>query len=141
MGAGISGHTAALYLRRLLSKEHEVHVVSPKTKWNWIPSNIWVGVGEMTEKQVTFELPPIYKKQGIVFTQGNGIEIYPEGDANHLSPYIKIQPTEKLDSHQESILEYDYLVNATDPKLNFEATPGLGPNHHSLSVCTADHAI
>ena len=26
------------------------------------------------------------------------------------------------------------------PKLKFEATPGLGPDGNSLSVCTADHA-
>ena len=30
LGAGVSGHTAALYLRKLLPKEHEVVVVNPK---------------------------------------------------------------------------------------------------------------
>lgn len=44
LGAGISGHTAARYLHTLLDKQHEVVVVSPNPKWNWIPSNIWVGV-------------------------------------------------------------------------------------------------
>ena len=33
------------------------------------------------------------------------------------------------------------MINATGPKLNFGVTPGLGPDHHSVSVCTADHAI
>jgi len=37
-------------------------------------------------------------------------------------------------------IEYDYLINATGPKLNFAATPGLGPDGHTLSVCTAEHA-
>ncbi len=45
LGAGVSGHTAALHLRRRLGKEHEVLVVSSNSQWNWIPSNIWVGVG------------------------------------------------------------------------------------------------
>jgi len=40
LGAGISGHTAALHLRRSLGKGHEVVVVTPNSKWNWIPSNI-----------------------------------------------------------------------------------------------------
>ena len=40
LGAGISGHTAALHLRRKLPKQHEVVVVSPNSRWNWIPSNI-----------------------------------------------------------------------------------------------------
>ncbi|MFZ3231040.1 MAG: NAD(P)/FAD-dependent oxidoreductase, partial [Pseudobdellovibrio sp.] len=60
LGAGISGHTAALILRRRLSKEHEVVIVSPNKMWNWIPSNIWVGVGIMPPEDVTFELKPVY---------------------------------------------------------------------------------
>src|SRR5487761_747244 len=48
LGAGISGHTAALHLQRRLRRRHEVIVVSPGSHWNWIPSNIWVGVGRMT---------------------------------------------------------------------------------------------
>jgi sulfide:quinone oxidoreductase len=44
LGAGISGHTAAQVLRRKLGRGHEVVVVSPNSSWNWIPSNIWVGV-------------------------------------------------------------------------------------------------
>jgi NADH dehydrogenase FAD-containing subunit len=54
LGAEISGHTAALHLRRLLGKGHEVVVVSPNADWNWIPSNIWVGVGRMSPEEVTF---------------------------------------------------------------------------------------
>jgi sulfide:quinone oxidoreductase len=37
LGAGISGHTAALHLHRLLGKAHEVVVVSPNADYNWIP--------------------------------------------------------------------------------------------------------
>ena len=37
-------------------------------------------------------------------------------------------------------IRYDFLVNATGPKLNFGATEGLGPGGHSLSVCTESHA-
>ena len=56
LGAGIAGHTAALLLRKKLSRQHEVTVVSPKPVYNWIPSNIWVGVGLMQPEDVTF--PP-----------------------------------------------------------------------------------
>ena len=69
LGAGVAGHTAALHLRRWLGREHEVVVVSPNSKWNWIPSNIWVGVGRMTRSQVTFPLAPVYRRQGITFHQ------------------------------------------------------------------------
>jgi len=50
LGAGVSGHTAAMHLERKLGKNHDVIVVSPNSQWNWIPSNIWVGVGKMTKR-------------------------------------------------------------------------------------------
>ncbi len=141
LGAGISGHTAALHLRRKLGKQHEVVVVAPNAKWNWIPSNIWVGVGRMTAEQVTFPLAPIYQRKGIEFHQALGVALHPEGDADHAKPYVDITYTDPARAGQTATLEYDYLVNATGPKLNFAATPGLGPDGNSLSVCTAGHAI
>ncbi|MBK6682185.1 MAG: hypothetical protein IPG53_20410 [Ignavibacteriales bacterium] len=56
LGGGIAGQTAALHARRKLANNHEVVVVTPNSKWNWIPSNIWVGVGVMSVDQVTFPL-------------------------------------------------------------------------------------
>lgn len=140
LGAGISGHTAALLLRRRLSREHQVIVVSPNKMWNWIPSNIWVGVGDMTAEQVTFELAPIYKRAGIEFHQARATEIHPEGDHQQNRPYVTVESTLPEDSGKTQRLEYDYLINATGPKLNFAATPGLGPDGFTHSVCTFDHA-
>ena len=81
LGAGVSGHTAALYLKRRLGKRHEVVVVSPNSKWNWIPSNIWVGVGRMSASKVVFPLAPIYRRKGIDFRQAKAVTLHPEGDA------------------------------------------------------------
>ena len=53
LGAGISGHTAAAILKQKLGSSHKVIVVSPNSKYQWVPSNIWVGVGKMTTEQVT----------------------------------------------------------------------------------------
>ena len=64
LGAGIAGHTSAQILKRKLGRNHEVIVISPNTKYQWVPSNIWVGIGQMTAKQVTFELAPVYRKTG-----------------------------------------------------------------------------
>ena len=72
LGAGISGHTAALHLRRLLGKDHEVVVVSPNSDWNWIPSNIWVGVGRMSPEEVTFPLAPGVPAPGHHVPSGQG---------------------------------------------------------------------
>lgn len=141
LGAGVSGHTAALHLRRLLRRHDTVTVVSPNSQWNWIPSNIWVGVGRMTKKQVTFPLAPVYARQGIGFRQAKAIAIRPGGDESDPRGAVDIVHTGAARTGVEERLRYDFLVNATGPQLKFGATEGLGPEGHSLSVCTADHAI
>src|SRR5690606_12669922 len=90
LGAGISGHVAASHLRRKLGKEHEVLVVSPNSNYQWIPSNIWVGVGRMKSKQILFPLEPLYKKKNIGFKQAKVVSFHPEGDDIELKPYVMI---------------------------------------------------
>jgi len=140
LGGGISGHTAALHARRLLSSKHEVIVVTPNSKWNWIPSNIWVGIGLMNQEQVTFDLAPVYKKTGIRYVQAKAVSIHPEGSAETPEPFVTVSHTDPQKNGEIETLTYDYLINATGPKLNFEATKGLGPSHNSHSVCTYSHA-
>ena len=141
LGAGISGHTAALHLRRMLDNRHEVVVVSPNADYNWIPSNIWVGVGRMTAEQVNVPLAPVYKRKQIDFRQAKAVAIWPEGRGSDPMGAVEIEYTMPGREGGREQLSYDYLVNATGPKLNFAATPGLGPDGgHSLSVCTASHA-
>jgi len=144
LGGGVSGHTAATFAREWLGSEHEVVVVTPNSKWNWIPSNIWVGVGQMSKEEVTFELDPVYKKAGIIYKQAKAISLNPEGSSSIDKPFVTIEHTSKSDAGKIEELEYDYVINATGPKLNFGATPGLGEGselgNHTVSVCTADHA-
>jgi len=145
MGGGVSGHTAATFARKWLGKEHEVVVVTPNSQWNWIPSNIWVGVGQMSKEDVVFPLAPIYEKAGIDYRQAKAISIHPEGKDGDNTPFITIEYTGQGKEGQSDEITYDYLINATGPKLNFGATPGLGKGtnigEHTVSVCTADHAV
>ena len=143
LGAGISGHTAAMILRRKLGREHEIVVVTPNRQWNWIPSNIWVGVGRMSAAQVTFALAPVYERLGITLHQARAVSLHPEGDGAadaESKPYVTIESTAESHVGEATKITYDYLINATGPKLNFAATPGLGPDGNSLSVCTYSHA-
>ncbi len=146
MGAGVSGHTASTFLKKWLGNEHEVIVVTPNSKWNWIPSNIWVGVGQMGKKDVTFDLAPVYEKAGIDYRQAKAVSIHPEGGKDSDTPYITIEYTDPAKAGETEEIAYDYLINATGPKLNFDATPGLGNGQgqlgdYTVSVCTADHAV
>ena len=86
LGAGISGHTAAAFARKWLGPGDSVTVVSPNDYYNWVPSNIWVGVGLMKPRQVTFPLAPVYERHGIEFRQGLAREIHPEGDESQPGP-------------------------------------------------------
>ncbi len=140
LGAGISGHTAAAFLRKWLGRNDEVVVISPQPTYNWIPSNIWVGVGLMKKEKVEFELAPIYRKAGIEFKQAKAVALYPEGTESDPKPAVEFEWTLESKRGQREKLHYDYLINATGPKLNFNATSGLGPGKNSLSVCSADHA-
>ncbi len=140
LGGGISGQTAALHARSKLGKKHDVTVVTPNSKWNWIPSNIWVGVGVMQPEEVTFDLAPVYKKMGINYVQARAMSIHPEGDQKNTSPYVLVEYTGGQERGKREKLSYDFLINATGPKLKFEATEGLGPDKNTLSVCTFGHA-
>ncbi|WP_297485768.1 FAD-dependent oxidoreductase [Sulfurimonas sp.] len=146
LGGGVAGHTTATFAAKWLGSQHEVVVVTPNAKWNWIPSNIWVGVGQMTKEEVTFDLAPVYAKAGITYHQAKAVSINPEGSDSSEKPFVTIEYTQEGKAGETEVVEYDYLVNATGPKLNFDATPGLGDGNgqlgeNTVSVCTADHAV
>ncbi len=140
LGAGISGHTAAAFLKKKLGKNHDVTVISPSQYYQWVPSNIWIGVGKMKPDQVRFKLEKVYKRWNIDFKQAKAVALHPEGDSSSNTAYVAIEYTSTKNKGQTDKVEYDYLVNATGPKLNFEATEGLGPGKNTVSVCSYDHA-
>jgi sulfide:quinone oxidoreductase len=137
LGAGVAGHTAASFARRWLDRGDSVTVVSPKPDYNWVPSNIWVGVGLLKPEKVTFALAPVYERAGIEFVQAAAREFHPEGDGEDRTPYV----TAENANGKRSKIPYDFLINATGPALRFDKTEGLGPDGgHSLSVCQPAHA-
>ncbi len=132
IGAGFAGHTAALYLGDALGRRHEITVVNKYDYFGFVPSWVWVGIGHMKPEKTIFPLEPVYTKKNIHFVHGAVTEIHPDE---------QFVLAEKADGSGVQKLEYDYLVNATGPKLNFEATEGLGPKTgHTYSICTLDHA-
>jgi sulfide:quinone oxidoreductase len=134
IGAGFAGHTAALYLGKKLGKQHSVTVVSKFDFFAYIPSWIWVGVGHMKPEQTTFKLEPVYKRMNVRFVQGSATEIHPDAS----DQYILVNKPDR----NEIRLEYDFLLVATGPKLNFDGTPGLGPDKgYTQSVCSLPHVV
>ncbi|MCB0436607.1 MAG: NAD(P)/FAD-dependent oxidoreductase, partial [Mangrovimonas sp.] len=109
LGAGIAGHVAASHLRRKLSKEHEVLVVSPNSNYQWIPSNIWVGIGRMKSKQILFPLAPLYKKKNIGYKQAKALTFHPEGDHESEKPYVLVEYVIGEEKGRQEKVTYDYL--------------------------------
>lgn len=67
------------------------------------------------------------------FVQGSVTEVHPD------ERYVLV---DRHDRGGPERLPYDYLLIATGPKLNFAATPGLGPAEgNTVSICTLDHAV
>ena len=126
LGAGIGGMPAAYELRAKLAREHRITVVSALDYFQFVPSNPWVAVGWRERDSVTIPIRPYLEKKGIEFIAKSVTRIDAQGNA--------------LEFQDASRLAYDYLVITTGPKLAFDEVPGAGPEGHTHSICTIDHA-
>jgi len=126
IGASTGGLPAAYEMREALGKEHKVTVISNTDTFHFVPSNPWVAVGWRTEKDTAFKLEPHLKSKNIDFIAVAAKEVKPAENQ-----------VELIDGQ---VIDYDYLIIATGPKLAFDEVEGLGPNGFSNSVCTLDHA-
>ena len=141
LGAGISGHTAAMTLRHHLNKKHQIVVLTPDAYFQWTPSNIWVGIGKMTKEKIRFPLDDVYRKKKITYIQARAVSVHPEGNQSHARAFIRAVSTAEENAGQSLEVAYDFLINATGPKLDFTATKGLGPEHgYTQSICNYTHA-
>lgn len=125
VGAGIAGTSAAFELRRALSKEHSVTLINPRREFLFVPSNPWVAVGWRRKDQVSVPLGEQLERLGIEFIEGTVDHVAPESNSLTVAGRA---------------VGYDYLVLATGPDLAFDEIPGLGPEGHTQSVCTLEHA-
>jgi sulfide:quinone oxidoreductase len=135
IGAGFSGQYAALVLQNALrgKGEHQITVINPHPMFTYIPSMIWVGIGQMQPEQAQFDLAPVYDKLSIEFIHGTAREVHPDDN------YVMV---ERRGDGQMVRAGYDYLIIATGPHLNFAATEGLGPEKgYTQSICSPPHAV
>lgn len=131
IGAGFAGHTAALYLGDALGKDHDITVVNKLEHFSYVPSWVWVGVGRMPLAKTVFPLRPVYDRFGVRFVHGSARQVLAD---EHV---VVVDEA----GGAETRLDYDYLLIATGPRLDFEGTPGLGPQDgYSQSICTGPHA-
>ena len=127
LGAGIGGMPAAYELREQLAPEHRITVVSAVDYFQFTPSNPWIAVGWRERSEITLKLGPLLERRDIGFIA---------------SPVQAIDAAaSRLTLTDGQVLDYDYLVITTGPRLSFDEVPGAGPHGgHTHSVCTVDHA-
>jgi sulfide:quinone oxidoreductase len=127
LGAGLGGMSAAYEIRAAVGREHEVIVVGEGGKFSFTPSNPWVAVGWRKAADIQIDVAGHLAKKQIGF-DGAGAE--------------RVEPaSNRLVLKDGRELAYDHLVICTGPRLAFDEVPGLGPEAHSHSICTTDHAV
>ena len=126
LGAGTGGLPAAYELREAFGSVHRITVVNASADFQFVPSNPWVGIGWRRREDITFPIAPCLERKGIDFLAGRVNRI----DAQ----------ASRLEMADGEPVDYDYLLIATGPKLAFDEVPGSGPEGHTVSICTVDHA-
>jgi len=126
LGAGTGGMPAAYELRELLGPEHEVTVINERDYFQFVPSNPWVAVGWRDRLAITFDLRKHLERKNINFIAKRCERIDTENNM------LELQDGEKV--------LFDFLIIATGPRLAFDEVEGCGPQGHSHSICTIDHA-
>ncbi len=128
LGAGTGGMPAAYEIKESVGKGHQVTVINASEKFQFVPSNPWVAVGWRSREDITFEIRPYLEKKGINFIAKMVSKIEAEQNRLHLA--------------DGEVVNYDYLVITTGPKLAFDEVEGSGPvSGFTQSVCTVDHAV
>lgn len=127
VGAGLAGVMTAYELRRKLGTAHRVSVINKGSRFFFVPSAPWVAAGWREESDVTVDLSEPFKRHDIeLFTQG----------ARRADPvYCRVE------LHDGTFVDYDYLVLATGAEPAFDEIEGLGPGiGHNHSICGLDDA-
>ena len=127
LGAGTGGMAGAYEIREAIGSEHQVTVINEREDFQFVPSNPWIAVGWRERPDTSFPIRPYLEKKNIEFISAAVTAIDPKQNSLTLA-----------DGRVEN---YDYLVIATGPKLNFAAIEGAGPHGgYTQSICALDHA-
>lgn len=116
--------TAALEIKRKFGKDADVTVVDKSPVFLFTPSLIWVPFKRRDIKDITMRRDIILEKKGVNF---------------HLAEALSVDPDAQVVHTNKGDLNYDHLVVATGPKVDFETVPGL--KEHGFYIGSPDGAM
>lgn len=128
IGAGLGGLPTAYELRHLLPSHHTVTVISDQPQFTFLPGLVRVALDLTPLEHFQLDLQPLAQHHGLKLVNSQ---------VTALDPYAQ-----QISVASGEILEYDYVVIATGPRLAFDLIPGLGPHGgYTHSVCSGSHAL
>jgi len=127
LGAGLGGAIMAYEMKEMAGPGDRVTVITKGTHYSFVPSNPWVAVGWRKREDIEADLVAAFARRDIALRS--------EG-ARRVDPHAN-----RIELNNGDIVDYDYLIIATGPDLAFDEIPGFGPEGHTQSICTVDHAL
>lgn len=118
VGTNFAGYTAALELKELVGDNHDITVIANTEKFLFFPSLIWYPFGLRQEKDITFDVRPIYESHRIEFIHDEVTGFEPQEN--------------RVLRKQGPPVAYDYLLIGTGPKVDYDYIPGLREHSHSI---------
>lgn len=118
VGTNFGGYTGALELKELVGDKHDITVVANTHNFTFFPSFIWYPFGLRDEKDITFDVRPMYEKHGVRFIEASVTHFDPEKNLIH--------------TNSTEPISYDYVLIATGPKVDYDYIPGLRENSYSI---------
>ena len=124
IGGSFAGLTAALEVKRLGGKTHEVIVIDRSDNFLFIPSLIWVPTKRREVSDISIPKRAILEKRGIQFVKAEALSVDPDA---------------RLVQTTEGEFTYDQLVIATGPKVKYDVAPGVA--EYAYYIGTPDKAM
>jgi sulfide:quinone oxidoreductase len=124
IGGNFAGFTAAVQIKRKLKNKAEVLLIDRNENFLFIPSLIWVPTKRREIKDISIPRRQVLEKRGVEFVQ---------------TVAEKIDPLKQIVYTKDGEFNYDQLVIATGPKVNFDIVPGM--REHAFYIGTPDGAM
>jgi sulfide:quinone oxidoreductase len=119
IGGNFAGFTAALQLKRKLKDQAQVTVIDRNKDFLYIPSLIWVPFKRRELSEISIPRKTVLEKRGVNFVQATALQVDPDEQRVYTSA---------------GMFEYDHLVIATGPKVNFDIAPGVRENSYYIGT-------
>jgi sulfide:quinone oxidoreductase len=124
IGGNFAGFTAAIQIKRKLKDKADVLLIDRNENFLFIPSLIWVPTKRREVADISIPRRKVLEKRGVAFVQ---------------TVAEKIDPIKQLIYTKDGEFNYDQLVIATGPKVNYDIAPGVREN--AFYIGTPDGAM